>query len=124
MRSRARESGTSMESKQAVAVLAALAQETRLAIFRHLVMAGEDGASAGAIAAALEVPAPTMSFHLKELERAGIITARRESRLIYYSANYGGMKALIDFLTEDCCNGNPEVRVAPKRRRATAARPI
>jgi ArsR family transcriptional regulator, arsenate/arsenite/antimonite-responsive transcriptional repressor len=108
-----------MDSKEAVAVLAALAQETRLAIFRHLVTAGEEGASAGSIATALDVPAPTLSFHLKELERASIIDSRRESRQIYYTANYGGMKGLIDFLTEDCCRGNPQVCFAPKRRRAS-----
>jgi DNA-binding transcriptional ArsR family regulator len=106
-----------MESKEAVAVLAALAQETRLAIFRHLVKAGEDGVPAGSIATALEVPGPTLSFHLKELERTGIINSRRESRLIYYSANYAVMRVLIDFLTEDCCNGHPEVCGVAKRRR-------
>jgi len=108
-----------MESKQAVAVLASLAQETRLAIFRHLVKTGEDGTPAGSIAAALDVPGPTLSFHLKELERAGIINSRRESRLIYYSANYAAVKVLIDFLTEDCCNGHPEVCGVAKRRRAS-----
>jgi ArsR family transcriptional regulator len=112
-----------MESKEAVALLAALAQETRLAIFRHLVMMGQDGASAGSIATALDVPAPTLSFHLKELERASIISSRRESRLIFYSANYAAVKSLIDFLTEDCCRGHPEVCFAPKpRTRATAPR--
>jgi ArsR family transcriptional regulator len=107
-----------MDSKQAVTVLAALAQETRLAIFRHLVIAGDDGVAAGVIAADLDVPAPTLSFHLKELERASIITSRRDSRQIYYSANYAGMKSLIAFLTDDCCRGHPEVCFAPKRRRA------
>jgi len=106
-----------MESKEAVGVLAALAQDTRLAIFRHLVRAGDDGVPAGSIAASLEVPGPTLSFHLKELERAGIVTSRRESRLIYYSANYAGMRALVDFLTDDCCNGRPEVCFPSKRPR-------
>jgi len=108
-----------MDSKQAVTVLAALAQGTRLAIFRHLVIAGDDGVAAGAIAAELDVPAPTLSFHLKELERASIIASRRESRQIYYTANYAAMKALIGFLTDDCCRGHPEVCFAPKRRRAS-----
>jgi DNA-binding transcriptional ArsR family regulator len=111
-----------MESKEAVGVLAALAHETRLAIFRHLVKIGEDGMAAGNIATSLEVPGPTLSFHLKELERAEIITSRRESRQIYYSANYAGMRALIDFLTEDCCNGHPEVCLASKRTRVVRAR--
>lgn len=106
---------TAMESKEALAVLASLAQETRLAIFRHLVIAGDDGASAGTIATALEVPGPTLSFHLKELERAEIISSRRESRLIYYKANYARMRALIDFLTEDCCGGRPEVCFGSRR---------
>jgi DNA-binding transcriptional ArsR family regulator len=108
-----------MESKEAVAVLASLAQETRLAIFRHLVTAGEEGTSAGEIATALDVPAPTLSFHLKELERASIIDSRRDGRLIYYSANYAGMKSLIAFLTEDCCRGHPDVCFPSKRRRAS-----
>jgi DNA-binding transcriptional ArsR family regulator len=106
-----------MDAKEAVAVLASLAHETRLAIFRYLVKAGEEGAPAGAIAASLDVPAPTLSFHLKELERASIIDSRRESRQIYYSANYAGMKGLIDFLTEDCCGGRAEVCLSPRRRR-------
>lgn len=105
-----------MDSKEAVAVLASLAQETRLAIFRHLVIAGDDGDTAGAIATALEVPGPTLSFHLKELERASIITSRRESRQIFYKANFAGMRALIEFLTEDCCGGHPEVCFSTKRR--------
>jgi ArsR family transcriptional regulator, arsenate/arsenite/antimonite-responsive transcriptional repressor len=101
-----------MQVKDAVNALSALAQETRLAVFRHLVVAGKEGVPAGQIAAALSVPAPTLSFHLKELERAGLITSRRESRLIFYCANYSGMKGLLDFLTEDCCCGHPEIRGA------------
>jgi ArsR family transcriptional regulator len=111
-----------MDSKGAVAALGALAQETRLAIFRHLVTAGEEGASAGAIATELDVPSPTLSFHLKELERAALVSSRRESRLIYYSANYAGMRDLVDFLTEDCCRGNAQVCFPAKRRRSTASR--
>ena len=106
----------SMESTDAIAALAALAHDTRLAIFRHLVVVGADGESAGAIAEALHVPAPTLSFHLKELERAGIVTSRRDGRLIYYAANYARMRELIDFLTEDCCRGQPDVCFAPKKR--------
>jgi ArsR family transcriptional regulator, arsenate/arsenite/antimonite-responsive transcriptional repressor len=105
-----------LDSRHAVAALAALAQETRLAIFRHLVSAGEQGAPAGAIAAALDVPAPTLSFHLKELDRAGLIESRRDGRSIYYSANYAAMRQLLDFLTEDCCRGHPEVCFATKHR--------
>ncbi len=98
-----------MESEVALAKLSALAQETRLAIFRRLVRAGPAGESAGALAQALAIPAPTLSFHLKELERAGLITQRRESRSLIYAAHYGGMRDLLSFLMEDCCAGHPEI---------------
>ncbi len=98
-----------MESKDALAALSALAQETRLAIFRRLVTAGPDGEAAGIIGEALGIPAPTLSFHLKELERAGLIAQRRESRNVIYAAQYGGMRALLDFLMQDCCGGRPEI---------------
>ena len=98
-----------MESEQALSRLAALAQETRLAIFRRLVRAGPLGESAGAIAEGLKTPAPTLSFHLKELERAGLIAQRRESRSLIYAARYDGMRELLSFLTEDCCAGHPEI---------------
>jgi len=105
-----------LDAAQAVTALAALAQETRLAIFRHLVTVGADGAPAGSIAEALGVPAPTLSFHLKELDRAALIESRRDGRSIYYSANYGAMRTLLDFLTEDCCRGHPEVCFTKRRR--------
>lgn len=89
--------------------LAALAQDTRLAIFRRLVRAGPAGESAGAIAEALSTPSPTLSFHLKELERAGLITQRRESRSLFYTASYDGMRELLAYLMEDCCAGLPEI---------------
>lgn len=98
-----------MELKDALTALSALAHDTRLAVFRRLVGAGPDGESAGALACALQVPAPTLSFHLKELERAGLVEARRESRSIIYAAHYAGMRALIDFLVKDCCAGRPEI---------------
>jgi DNA-binding transcriptional ArsR family regulator len=98
-----------MESSEALSGLAALAQQTRLAIFRRLVRAGPIGESAGAIADALHTPSPTLSFHLKELERAGLITQRRESRSLIYAANYDGMRGLLAFLVEDCCAGHPEI---------------
>jgi DNA-binding transcriptional ArsR family regulator len=98
-----------MKQKDALAALAALAQDTRLGVFRHLVVAGPDGAPAGDIASALKVAAPTHSFHLKELEQAQLVISRRESRSIIYSANYGRMRALLSFLMEDCCRGRPEI---------------
>ena len=94
-----------MKLKPAVQSLAALAQETRLAIFRLLVQAGPDGMNAGAIAEAVGVPAATLSFHVAQLTRAGLVTARQESRFIFYSANFSAMDDLIAFLTDNCCQG-------------------
>ena len=96
-----------MEIKSAVVSLAALAQETRLSIFRLLVQTGESGLPVGQIAKALSIPNATLSFHLKELTNAGLITARQESRFIFYAANFPAMNELLGFLTENCCAGNP-----------------
>src|ERR1700688_4180016 len=98
-----------MKPTQAVMTLSALSQETRLAIFRHLVAAGPGGRPAGRIATHLKVAPPPLSFHLKKLERAGLITQRRESRNIIYAANYPAMRALLSYLMEDCCAGRPEI---------------
>jgi len=98
-----------MKSPEALATLAALSQETRLAIFRRLVRAGPAGETAGAIAEALDTPAPTLSFHLKELERAGLIVQRRESRHLIYAVHIERMRALLSFLMKDCCGGRPEI---------------
>jgi len=98
-----------MKSKEALAALAALSQETRLAIFRRLVRAGPAGEAAGVIAEALDIPAPTLSFHLKELERAGLIVQRRESRHLIYAVRIERLRALLDFLMKDCCGGRPEI---------------
>jgi len=92
-----------MESKTAVTALAALAQENRLAIFRLLVERGPTGAAAGEIGADLGIPPATLSFHLKELNHAGLIGPRQEGRYIFYSANFVQMNALVGFLTENCC---------------------
>jgi len=94
-----------METAHAVAALAALAQETRLAIFRLLVQAGDAGVAAGEIAAGLDVPAPTLSFHLKELAAAGLVGSRKEGRHVIYSAAYAAIDDLIAYLTDNCCQG-------------------
>jgi len=98
-----------MDTKQAIEALGALAQETRLQVFRLLVAAGPKGLPAGAIAEELGAPTSTLSFHLAYLSRAGLVISRRESRSIIYSANFSGMRGLLDFLTEDCCKGSPEM---------------
>jgi ArsR family transcriptional regulator len=97
-----------METKTAVSALAALAQETRLSIFRLLVEAGPEGLAAGAIGDKLSVPPATLSFHLKELSHAGLVTSRQLGRFIYYAVDFERMAALMSFLTQNCCRGMPE----------------
>jgi DNA-binding transcriptional ArsR family regulator len=97
-----------MESRRAVASLAALAQETRLSIFRLLVEAGPEGVAAGAIGEKLAVPPATLSFHLKDLAHTGLIVARQQGRFIYYTADFEHMAALMSFLTQNCCRGMPD----------------
>jgi ArsR family transcriptional regulator, arsenate/arsenite/antimonite-responsive transcriptional repressor len=94
-----------MESKTAVEALSALAQDSRLQVYRLLVQAGPDGVAASDIARRLEVPANTLSFHLSNLSHARLVLSRQEGRFIYYSANYEQMNALLEFLTENCCGG-------------------
>ena len=98
-----------MNERQAVAVFGALSQETRLRIVRMLVKAGPLGMAAGAIAEEAGVAASNVSFHLKDLEHAGLVSSRREARSIIYSANYETLSALIQFLMKDCCAGHPEI---------------
>lgn len=98
-----------MEMIGAIEALAALAQGTRLEVFRRLLREGPKGLPAGEIAQALAVPPATLSFHLKQLERAGLLTSRRDSRLIYYAADIEGVRRLLSFLTRDCCQGRPEI---------------
>jgi len=97
-----------METKEAVIALAALAKESRLSIFRLLVQVGPEGIPVGQIGEALKVAPATLSFHLKELYHAGLISSRQESRFIYYSANFERMAALMTFLTQNCCQGMSE----------------
>ncbi len=95
-----------MDTKLAVEKLAALAQETRLRIFRLLIEAGDAGLNASAIAETLELAPATLSFHVAHLARAGLVQARQESRFIFYSASYSTMDDLIAFLAQNCCQGN------------------
>ena len=96
-----------MQPDHVVRALSALAQEHRLAAFRLLVQAGADGIAAGALAERLPVPPSSMSFHLAQPANAGLVTQRRESRSIIYSADYAAMGALMGYLTENCCGGVP-----------------
>jgi ArsR family transcriptional regulator, arsenate/arsenite/antimonite-responsive transcriptional repressor len=97
-----------MEIKAAVTALGALAQETRLAIYRLLVEAGRDGESVGHIGETLKVPGATLSFHLKELARSGLVTTRQERQFIYYAVDFERMAELMAFLTQNCCRGMPQ----------------
>jgi len=98
-----------MKKAKAIAALAALAQESRLDVFRLLVQSGPDGLAAGEIGARLGVPSPTLSFHLHHLKYAGLVTSRRDSRSIIYSADYKAMSDLLGYLTENCCRGSAEL---------------
>ncbi|HLS86545.1 MAG TPA: metalloregulator ArsR/SmtB family transcription factor [Burkholderiales bacterium] len=113
-----------MESRQAVDALAALAQASRLAIYRLLVRAGPAGMPAGAIGAGLKVPGATLSFHLAQLSHAGLVRSRQEGRYVIYSADFKHMSALVEFLTENCCAGQGCAPVAaqrsPTKRKASA----
>lgn len=94
-----------MKAKIAVPALAALAQESRLSVFRLLVQAGADGVPAGQIAERLKIPSPTLSFHLAQLRHAGLISVRREGRSLFYVADFDQMNDLLRFLSENCCAG-------------------
>ncbi len=94
-----------METTQAVQSLSALAQGSRLSIFRLLVQAGPEGLAAGSIGEKLDLPPATLSFHLSGLTRAGLANSRQEGRFVIYSANFKCINALVDFLTENCCGG-------------------
>jgi ArsR family transcriptional regulator, arsenate/arsenite/antimonite-responsive transcriptional repressor len=98
-----------MKHPDAVRALRALAHPSRLAVFRRLVRRGPKGLSAGAIATALRLPAPTLSFHLAHLVRGGLARSRREGRQVYYAVDVAGMRGLMGYLTRDCCAGRPEL---------------
>src|ERR1700720_2214641 len=104
-----------MEMLDAVASLAALAQENRLEVFRLLVRAGPEGLPAGQVAEALDLAPNTLTFHFDRLRGAGLVTVRREGRSMIYAARYETMNELLSYLTENCCAGAPE-KCAPRRR--------
>src|SRR3974390_2436627 len=109
-----------MKKADAVSALAALAQDSRLDVFRLLVQAGPDGMPAGAVATALDLPPNTLTFHFDRLRMAGLVTVRREGRSMIYAAQFDKMNALLGFLTENCCGGAPcapAVECKPARKR-------
>jgi DNA-binding transcriptional ArsR family regulator len=97
-----------MEKTGAVAVLAALAQDNRLDVFRLLVQAGPEGMPAGAVAEALGLAPNTLTFHFDRLRQAGLVAVQRDGRSMIYTARFETMNALLSFLTENCCGGVPE----------------
>jgi ArsR family transcriptional regulator, arsenate/arsenite/antimonite-responsive transcriptional repressor len=97
-----------MTKRDALAALAALAQENRLDVFRLLVEAGQEGMSAGNVAGALKLAPNTLTFHFDRLREAGLVTVRRNGRSMIYAARYDRMNALLGYLTENCCRGRPE----------------
>ena len=101
-----------METKSAVVALGALAHESRLAMFRALVQAGPDGLAAGRIATLTGMPPSSLSFHLKELLHAQMVTSRQDGRFVIYAANFATMNALLGFLTENCCDGQSRIPAA------------
>lgn len=110
-----------MEKTDVLEALAALAQETRLDIFRLLVEAGPEGLAVGRIGEALALPSATLSFHLKQLRFAGLATMRRDGRSLIYSADFSAMNGLLAYLTQNCCGGAPaacgiDPQLAPRQR--------
>jgi DNA-binding transcriptional ArsR family regulator len=111
-----------MEKTEAVAALAALAQDNRLDVFRLLVQAGPAGMTAGAVSEALGLAPNTLTFHFDRLRQAGLVTVRREGRSMIYGARYEQMNALVGFLTENCCRGAPSASSSSKSRRRQRAK--
>ena len=98
-----------METNDAVAALSALAQDSRLLIYRRLVQAGPDGMAAGEVASALGIAPNTLSFHFERLRHAGLVSVARRGRSLIYAARYETMSNLLGYLTENCCGGRPEL---------------
>jgi DNA-binding transcriptional ArsR family regulator len=115
-----------MEHDDAVAALAALAQEHRLKVYRLLVQAGPDGMAAGEIATAMGIAPNTLTFHLDRLRHAGLVSVARQGRSLIYAARYETMNNLLGYLTENCCGGKPELceptACAPRKRKKETAR--
>jgi len=114
-----------METSQAIEALSALAQASRLAVYRLLVQEGPRGLPAGAIGSKLDLPPATLSFHLAHLSRAGLVKSRQESRFVIYTADFRNMNALVGYLTENCCGGRscvPAGRSTAMKRRKAASR--
>ena len=112
-----------MNTKNALSALAALAQDSRLAVFRLLVQAGPSGIAASKIAEELSIPPSSLSFHLKELTHADLVIPQQDGRFVIYAANYETMNKLMAFMTENCCGGNPctpMTSCAPRRKTAKA----
>jgi DNA-binding transcriptional ArsR family regulator len=110
-----------MNQNDVLGALSALAQESRLAVFRLLVKRGPEGYAAGEIGERLAIPGPTLSFHLKELAQAGLVSVRKESRFMYYSANFARMNEVLAYLTENCCSlGSVCTPARPASRRKSA----
>ena len=112
-----------MDTKNAVTAMAALAHASRLSIYRYLVELGPEGAYPSDLAQKFDIPNATLSFHLKALSQAGLIEAERNSRNILYRANFEEMQALVDFLTQNCCGGDPS-KCAPEVRVSAASIPV
>ncbi|KAK46208.1 ArsR family transcriptional regulator [Caballeronia jiangsuensis] len=105
-----------MTEKDAIKALSALAQPTRLGIFRLLITAGPDGLSVGVIQEQMDLASATLSFHLKELTHAGLVSSRQEGRFVYYAPEIDQMNGLLGFLTENCCQGVETVNCKPRKK--------
>ena len=106
-----------MKPAQVVKALSALAQPTRLAIFRSLVERGPEGMAAGQVSEKLKVSPATLSFHFRTLSHAGLIESRQDGRFVYYAANFTAMNSMVAYLTENCCGGDQAACAAPVRKK-------
>ena len=112
-----------MELEHASRALSAIAQPIRLHAFRVLVVAGDAGMNAGKLAETLDVAKPTLTFHLKELSHAGLVSSHRDGRSVIYKMEYDAMRILLDYLAKDCCAGHPDLRVSNESQINTCCSP-